>query len=61
MTPDSATVETWTTTVYNQDGSVADRSGPDTLYEIYYLTRTGSGWVVNQVDISRTPPKSPDQ
>jgi hypothetical protein len=55
------TVETWESILYDQDGSEVGRSGPDTLYEIYYLTRTASGWVVNQVDISRTPPSSPDQ
>lgn len=55
------TVETWESIIYDQGGSEADRSGPDTLYEIYYLTRTASGWVVNQVDISTTPPSSPNQ
>jgi hypothetical protein len=55
------TVEQWESTVYQRSNNqVAGRQPPQTLHEIYYLTRTNGQWVVNQVDIQPQQQGTPE-
>ena len=55
------TVEQWESTVYQRSNNqVAGRQPPQTLHEIYYLTRTNGQWVVNQDDIQPQQQGTPE-
>ncbi len=55
------TVEQWESRLYSKDGTLAQPSQTQTLYEIYYLVQQNGQWVVNQVTISTTPDGTPVQ
>jgi hypothetical protein len=54
------TVEQWESTIYQRSNNAAvSKQPPQTLHEIYYLTRTKGQWVVDQVDIQEAQPGTP--
>jgi hypothetical protein len=54
------TVEQWESTIYQRSNTTeAGSQPPQTLHEIYYLTRTNGQWIVDQVDIQEEQQGTP--
>jgi hypothetical protein len=54
------TVEQWESTIYQRsDNTAVGTQPPQTLHEIYYLTRTNGQWIVDQVDIQEEQQGTP--
>lgn len=55
---DNATVNTteiWKSSVYSSDGQLQGERGPETLHEVYHVTRVNGYWLVERIDITAAP------
>ncbi|HUS17159.1 MAG TPA: zinc ribbon domain-containing protein [Chloroflexia bacterium] len=63
LTSDQAsirTVEVWDSTLRRRNGGqVVEQRDPQTLHEVYYLTRQNGKWIVTQVDIKEAGVPTP--
>ncbi len=54
------TVETWTVTFrMSSDDTIADKQGPDTLHEIYYLEKQNGKWMITNLQVENQPNATP--